>query len=171
MTSDTEIPSPQEAEAPPKKADPETLALRAQPARALRFNKKAIIGLAAAGSVGLAGVGAMAFWRSSDHRSTQNENSSAAAKVPADAISGLPATYGDAPRLGPPLPGDLGRPILEHQRAMAREAREGGSAPDDQESRAAQAAMTERDRREAERKAARVGFDGANRGADLDTFI
>src|SRR3546814_10611082 len=39
----------------------------------------------------------------------------------ADALNGLPATYGDAPKLGPPLPGDLGRPILESQRRMAME--------------------------------------------------
>lgn len=56
MTSDPEALSTQEPEAPPKKADPETLALRAQPARAIRFNRKAIIGLAAVGSVGLAGI-------------------------------------------------------------------------------------------------------------------
>lgn len=36
--------------------------------------------------------------------------------VPSDSLSGLPATYGDAPKLGPPLPGDLGRPILDRQR-------------------------------------------------------
>src|SRR3546814_9737030 len=39
----------------------------------------------------------------------------------ADALNGLPATYGDAPKLDPPLPGDLGRPILESQRRMAME--------------------------------------------------
>ena len=155
MTSQTKAQSAQEAEAPLKKADPETLALRAQPARAIRFNKKAIIGLAAAGSVGLAAVGAMAFWRSADHRGIQDENPSAAAKAPAEAVSGLPATYGEAPKLGPPLPGDLGRPILEHQRAMAREGRTGDPMSDDQGDRAAQAAMTERDRQDAERKAAR----------------
>ena len=169
MTSDTEAPSAQEAEAPPKKADPETLALRAQPARAIRFNKKAIIGLAAAGSVGLAGVGAMAFWRSAAHRGIQDQNPSAAAKAPAEAISVLPASYGEAPKLGPPLPGDLGRPILEHQRAMAREGREGASTPDDQESRAAQAAMTERDRRDAERKAARESGLMAQTGSRIST--
>ncbi|WP_070156968.1 TrbI/VirB10 family protein [Sphingobium phenoxybenzoativorans] len=165
MTADTEILPAEEAGAPPKKADPETLALRAQPARAIRFNKKAIIGLAAAGSVGLAGVGAMAFWRASDHRSTRDENPSTAAKAPADAISGLPATYGDAPKLGPPLPGDLGRPILEHQRAMAREGREGGLAPNEQVSREAQAALNEQDRREAELKAARESGLMAQTGA------
>jgi len=53
------------------------------------------------------------------------------------------------PKLGPPLPGDLGRPILDHQRAM-------GIAPANGETaRADQAVATERDRRAAEQKAAR----------------
>jgi type IV secretion system protein VirB10 len=32
-----------------------------------------------------------------------------------DALAGLPTSYADAPKLGPPLPGDLGRPILRAQ--------------------------------------------------------
>jgi type IV secretion system protein VirB10 len=36
----------------------------------------------------------------------------------ADALADVPRTYGDVPRLGPPLPGDLGRPILEHERGL-----------------------------------------------------
>ncbi|QUT06950.1 TrbI/VirB10 family protein [Sphingobium phenoxybenzoativorans] len=170
MTSGPETPSAQEPEAPPKKADPETLALRAQPARAIRFNRKAIIGFAAFGSVGLAGIAYMALWPSSHHRGDQAENLSAAAKAPADAISGLPSTYGDAPRLGPPLPGDLGRPILEHQRAMAREGQD-GAMPEAQETREAQAAMTERDRRAAERKAARESGLMAQTGSSTSSPV
>src|SRR3546814_8472923 len=60
----------------------------------------------------------------------------------------LPATYGDAPKLGPPLPGDLGRPILESQRRMAMETGT-GSDP------SAQQAAQERERQLAELKADR----------------
>ncbi|NIJ34959.1 TrbI/VirB10 family protein [Sphingomonas oligoaromativorans] len=35
-----------------------------------------------------------------------------------DTLNGLPTNYGSAPKLGPPLPGDLGKPVLEHQQAM-----------------------------------------------------
>ena len=52
------------------------------------------------------------------------------------------------PRLGPPLPGDLGKPILEQQRAMA-----GAVEPSDQQLQQAEAA--ERERQLAELKAAR----------------
>ena len=34
------------------------------------------------------------------------------AKAPPDALAGAPTSYGDVPKLGLPLPGDLGRPIL-----------------------------------------------------------
>jgi type IV secretion system protein VirB10 len=33
----------------------------------------------------------------------------------ADKLAGMPKDYGDVPKLGPPLPGDLGRPILNAQ--------------------------------------------------------
>jgi len=32
-----------------------------------------------------------------------------------NSLSRLPASYGSVPKLGPPLPGDLGKPILEHE--------------------------------------------------------
>src|SRR3546814_2825602 len=37
-------------------------------------------------------------------------------KTTADAVAGAPKDYGDVPKLGPPLPGDLGKPILDEQR-------------------------------------------------------
>src|SRR3546814_17814167 len=39
-----------------------------------------------------------------------------------DALAELPASYSDAPKLGPPLPGDLGRPILRAQERAEDEA-------------------------------------------------
>jgi type IV secretion system protein VirB10 len=45
----------------------------------------------------------------------ESELSQPMAKPASDALTGLPASYGDAPKLGPPLPGDLGRPILRAQ--------------------------------------------------------
>ena len=75
------------------------------------------------------------------------------AKAPPDALAGAPTSYGDVPKLGPPLPGDLGRPILERQRQL------GGMVPPDPAadavSRAAQEAEAERQRIAAEQKAAR----------------
>ncbi|SFG01970.1 type IV secretion system protein VirB10 [Novosphingobium sp. CF614] len=138
-----------EAPATPGKVDPETLALRAQPARAIRFKRGAVVAIAALGSVSLIATAWVALRPSALHLAGQTDDQTVAAKAPTDTLSGLPGSYGDVPKLGPPLPGDLGRPILDHQRAM-------GIAPVGGETeRAEQAAATERDRRAAELKAAR----------------
>lgn len=147
--SDVEDRPVAEGHAASSKVDPETLALRAQPARAIRFKRGAVVAIAALGSVSLVATAWIALRPSSFHLAGQADDQTVAAKPPADALSALPGSYGDVPRLGPALPGDLGRPILDHQRAMGIEPASGEAA------RADQAAATERDRRAAELKAAR----------------
>ncbi|AOH83265.1 conjugal transfer protein TrbI [Sphingomonas panacis] len=149
MTAEAAAPPASEIPAAPGKVDPETLALRAQPARAIRFKRGAVVAIAALGSVSLVATAWVALRPSALHLAGQADDQTVAAKAPADTLSGLPGSYGDVPKLGPPLPGDLGRPILDHQRAM-------GIAPTSGETgRADQAAATERDRRAAELRAAR----------------
>ena len=98
------------------KVDPETLTLRSRPARAIRFRRGAIIGMAALGSASLMGIAWMALKPQVLRQVVQeSELSQPLAKPASDALSGLPSSYGDAPKLGPPLPGDLGRPILRAQ--------------------------------------------------------
>lgn len=139
---------PSEAAVPPK-ADPETLAIRARPRRAIRFRRGVIVALAALGSVSVTAVTWMALKPTALRHVAQEEELSQPGKAPPDALSGLPSSYGNVPKLGPPLPGDLGRPILERQRQLASEGQ--GGAPDP----AAQAAAAERERLLTERKAAR----------------
>jgi type IV secretory pathway VirB10-like protein len=134
---------------PAPKVDPEILAIRTKPARAIRFRRGVIIAIAALGSVSLMAVAWIAlkprvFSAVADRR----ELSEPSNRPSADALNGLPATYSDAPKLGPPLPGDLGRPILESQRRMAAET---GTGSDPSVQQAAQ----ERERQLAELKAAR----------------
>ena len=116
----TDTPATAPATTPSAKLDPETLSIRSRPARAIRFRRGAIIGVAALGSASLMGVAWMAFkpqvFRQVAHES---DLSQPLAKPASDALSGLPTSYGDVPKLGPPLPGDHGRPIL---RAQEREA-------------------------------------------------
>ncbi|GAY22784.1 TrbI/VirB10 family protein [Sphingobium fuliginis] len=98
------------------KVDPETLSIRSRPTRAIRFKRGAIIGAAAFGSASLMGIAWMALKPQVFRQVAQDsELSQPMAKTASDALSGLPASYGDAPKLGPPLPGDLGRPILRTQ--------------------------------------------------------
>jgi type IV secretion system protein VirB10 len=108
-------PTPPASGLPPK-VDPETLAIRSRPARAIRFRKGAIIGIAAVGSASLMGIAWMALKPQVFRQVAQeSELSQPMSKPASDALSGLPSSYGDAPKLGPPLPGDLGRPILRAQ--------------------------------------------------------
>lgn len=142
----TSMPSPAPTAAP--KVDPESLALRAQPARAIRFKRGAVVGIAAAASVGIAATAWVALKPRAFHIIAATPDATGSAVPTGDALGALPATYADVPRLGPPLPGDLGRPIIEHQRAMLIDpgAGEGG--------RVDPAAHVERDRRVAEVQAA-----------------
>ncbi|KTE76861.1 TrbI/VirB10 family protein [Sphingopyxis sp. A083] len=149
MTDPTASPVPSAA----PKADPETLVLRAAPSRVTRFRRGAIVAIAAAGSTAIIGVAWLALKPATLSLIAPSDDKLVGAKAPPDALAGAPASYGDVPKLGPPLPGDLGRPILEHQRQL------GGMAPADPAadaaSRAAQAAESERQRIAAEQKAAR----------------
>lgn len=112
--TDTAATTPAPAVLP--KVDPETLSIRSQPARAIRFKRGAIIGAAGLGSASLMGIAWVALKPQVFRQVAQgSELSQPMAKPASDALSGLPTSYGDAPRLGPPLPGDLGRPILRAQ--------------------------------------------------------
>ena len=112
---------------PIEKVDPETLVLRAKPRKVVRFKKKLLIGAAAVGAVGIIAVAWLGL-RSPVHvPAPQKElydpdNANDAQKAKPDRLQALPKSYADVPDgvpvLGPPLPGDLGRPILEHQQAQ-----------------------------------------------------
>ena len=101
------------------KVDPETLAIRSRPPRAIRFKRGVIIAIAAIGSISLIAVTWMALRphivRPADRHLELTEPDPRAG---ADSLSGTPATYGDVPRLGPPLPGDLGPAIVKAQQPM-----------------------------------------------------
>ena len=98
------------------KVDPETLAIRGRPERAIRFRRGVIIALVALGSVSLSAVAWIALRSHGGHGVIdQTQVPSLSGKPPSDLLSGLPASYSSVPQLGPPLPGDLGKPILEQQ--------------------------------------------------------
>lgn len=145
-------PAQPHAGAPAAKADPETLVLRAAPGRVTRFRRGAIVAIAAAGSTAIVGVAWLALKPASLNLVAASDDKLVGAKAPPDALAGAPASYDDVPSLGPPLPGDLGRPILEHQREMGTAPAE---AADEAARRAAQEAEAERQRLAAETRAAR----------------
>lgn len=137
------------APAGPAKVDPETLVLRARPAPAIRFRRGPIIGLAGALLIGLAATIGFALKPRSLQLVPRTDDQSEPARPPTETLGALPGSYSEVPRLGPPLPGDLGRPILKHQRAMAQdELSTSGSA-------AGEAARIERERLATQARAAR----------------
>jgi len=133
---------------PVAKEDPETLVLRARPPRAVRFKRGAIVGIAALASTAVIGVTWVALKPATWRIVADGDSAERANTAPPDALAGAPASYGDVPQLGPPLPGDLGGPILEQSQAL-------GTAPPQGIDQAEQAAEAKRLRIAAEKKAAR----------------
>ena len=139
-----------ETAAVPQKVAPEGLVLRASPRRVVRFRRGIIIGGAALGSLAIAGVTWMALGSKTLHIvEASSEKAVSDRRAPADAVADLPGDYrkikADTPVLGPPLPGDLGRPILEHQRGLASQG-DGSIAGQRVPTAAEQAAEAERQR-------------------------
>lgn len=115
-------------EALPPKVDPDSLALRAQPRPVKRLNRKVLVTGAGLLSLGLLGVTVWSL-QPVKHKAAEAspelhnvERVSHADGVDAlpEEYSQLPATQGlppGVPQLGEPLPGDLGRSMLNAQRA------------------------------------------------------
>jgi type IV secretion system protein VirB10 len=74
-----------------------------------------VIGAAAVGALALAGFGWMALGSKAVHLSKAAEDPSVDDRASSrDAVAALPKDY-TAPKLGPPLPGDLGRAVVDQQ--------------------------------------------------------
>lgn len=101
------------------KVDPETLVLRAKPPRVIRIKRNVLIGVSAAGCLVLMGLTWLGLSPSllqhGPARVEEKDPEKHKAGIP-EQINALPKTYADVPQLGQPLPGDLGGPILEHQK-------------------------------------------------------
>jgi type IV secretion system protein VirB10 len=134
-------------ETAPRKANPEALRLRARPPRVVRFRRGLMIGAAAVGAMGLSGLAWFALGSSAVHvKKAADEPPIADRPASAEAINRLPSDYGQkaaAPRLGPPLPGDLGRAVVDQQR---RDGLRGDGEAPARPSAAQQAAEAERQR-------------------------
>ncbi|SON55184.1 conjugal transfer protein TraI [Hartmannibacter diazotrophicus] len=93
---------------------PAQMRLRAEPPRVTRLSRKVLAGLGLVASVGI-GSALIYALQTRDGGRPNEELYSTENRSTADGIAGLPRDYSGVPQLGPPLPGDLGRPILGAQ--------------------------------------------------------
>lgn len=158
---------PPEGEAAPPVApeSPDGFRLGSETPRVMRLSRKTLAMLG--GAAGLVIGGALLYaLQPADPKEAENLYRAENRNHP-DMIAGAPADYGSIPKLGPPLPGDLGRPIVTAQSGSNPVtvppigARDGASAPS--------AAETARVRAEQERQSARASrlFLGSS-GATAD---
>lgn len=87
--------------------------LRGEPPRVTRLSRKVLASVAAVALVGIGGALIYAL-QTRDGGTGGEELYSTNNRQTADGLAGLPRDY-TGPVLGPPLPGDLGRPILDAQ--------------------------------------------------------
>ena len=93
-----------------------SMRLRPEPPRVTRLSRKVLAGLGLAASVGVGG--ALVYALQTRHGSDQGQELiSTDNRTTPDGLASLPKDYSGIPKLGPPLPGDLGRPILNAQNA------------------------------------------------------
>lgn len=149
---------------PQPKIAPEALALRAKPRPVTRLSRRALILL---GSVSALTVGGLAIWALGVQHgggTPPQELYSTDRKPIAEGLRNLPGDYGSLPKpalpagvppLGPPLPGDLGRPFLRAQQEQG--ATVAAATPPAGPTAEEQAATAERERLRQEAEAARHG--------------
>jgi type IV secretory pathway VirB10-like protein len=100
-----------------------SMRLRAERPRVTRLSRKVLAGAAALGSAAIFGATFWALQNNRPHSAAPSELYTTDHHNVADGLVGLPHDYAGVPRqappLGPALPADLGRPILNAQNASA----------------------------------------------------
>jgi type IV secretion system protein TrbI len=145
--------------------------LRSDPPKVMRLSRKAI-GVATAVATAFVG-GALIYALRPEGKKTAEELYNTDSRNAADSLANAPKDYGQVPKLGAPLPGDLGKPILDAQNkgTVAALPPIGATQPQSPELAALQRAEQEREaarqRLEQERdsaREARVFFGGGGGG-------
>jgi type IV secretion system protein VirB10 len=87
--------------------------LRGSPPGVMRLSRKTLAGLGIVAGLGIGGSLIYALRSPAPHQAAELYNTDSRAQ--ADVVASAPKDYSQVPKLGPPLPGDLGRPILSAQ--------------------------------------------------------
>ena len=156
--------SPPEAPAPQTpRSDPQAFQLRGDPPRVMRLSRKALALMGVAAGLGIGG--SLIYALKPPGEKEAKELYSTDSRATSETITSGPRDYGQAPKLGPPLPGDLGGPIVSaQQRGENVPVPPVGAQPDPR----AQAEEAARQRAQQERDAARMSgvfLGGGSAGA------
>lgn len=115
-------PGSEEATAAVAPESPEGFRLAGELPAVMRLSRKAMLFLG--GAAGTVIGGALLWALAGDGPDAPRELYTVADAGKPDAVAGAASDYAAVPKLGPPLPGDLGRPILSAQRDEVAAARE-----------------------------------------------
>lgn len=156
--------------APERPGDAESItSLRGEGPRVVRLSRKAI-GIASAVGLSLVG-GALLYALQPASQGGEEELFNTDGVAVADGLASAPRDYSQVPRLGPPLPGDLGKPILDAQERGAVAALPPvGAQPPPPQPQGISPEEAARQRIEQEREAARgsrLFFGGGTSAASL----
>ncbi|ABQ70046.1 MULTISPECIES: TraB/TrbI/VirB10 family type IV secretion system protein [Sphingomonadales] len=156
--------SPPEAAAPQApRPDPQAFQLRGDPPRVMRLSRKALAAIGVVAGLGIGGSLIYALKPAGEKEA--KELYSTDSRATSETITSGPRDYSQAPKLGPPLPGDLGGPIVSaQQRGENVPVPPVGAQPDPR----AQAEEAARQRISQERDAARMSgvfLGGSSTGA------
>jgi type IV secretion system protein VirB10 len=118
------------------------LRLRGEQPRVTRLSRKVLIGMGCISALAVGGALGYALQTRNKAAGPDKELLSTQNRPAAEGLSGLPKDYAgqsrQAPQLGPPLPGDLGRPILNAGVAPPSIGGSASSAPDAAKQKAVQ---------------------------------
>jgi type IV secretion system protein TrbI len=98
---------------PEVRRPPPDLRLRGDPPKVMRLSRRTLglMGTVAGVAIG----GALIYALQPPSKKAAEELYNTDSRTTAESITSAPKDYGDVPKLGPPLPGDLGRPIVSAQ--------------------------------------------------------
>lgn len=97
----------------------DAMRLRTEPPRVTRISRRVLAGVGLVAGLGIGGALIYAL-QNADREPNQEELFTTDRRQTADGLQGLPSDYRGVPQLGPPLPGDLGGPIV-HAREKGRD--------------------------------------------------
>lgn len=154
MSDPDDMPAAEPTAPQSARPDPRAFQLRGEPPRVMRLSRKALAVIGAAAGLGIGGSLIYALKPASPRQAEELYNTDS--RATSEAITSGPRDYAQVPRLGPPLPGDLGRPIVSAQQRGDNVPLPPIGAQAGQPDPRAQAAEAARQRAQQQRDAART---------------